>query len=83
MLGGLLFAYVASPHFDSHVKEFRLFADVINDVALTLDMLTPLLRHHNHLMMWTISAISMLCKVMCGMSAGATKASITVHLAKR
>jgi hypothetical protein len=34
MLGGLLFSYFASPFFDCYVKEFRLFADVINDLGL-------------------------------------------------
>jgi hypothetical protein len=34
MLGGLFFSYFASPFFDSYVKEFRLFADVINDLGL-------------------------------------------------
>ena len=42
MIGGLLFSYVASPHFDAHVKEFRLLADVLNDIGLTLDMALPL-----------------------------------------
>eukprot|EP00970_Alexandrium_tamarense_P019745 scaffold14402_cov207-Alexandrium_tamarense.AAC.9 len=41
MVGGLLFSYVASSHFDAHVKEFRLVADVLNDVGLTLDMALP------------------------------------------
>mmetsp|Transcript_33041 Transcript_33041/g.38262 ORF Transcript_33041/g.38262 Transcript_33041/m.38262 type:complete len:524 (+) Transcript_33041:123-1694(+) len=80
MVGGLVFSYVASPHFDSHVKEFRLFADIINDVGLTLDMIAPLVEQ-NRVMFVTILAT--MCKVMCGMSAGATKASITAHFALR
>ena len=28
LLGGLAFSYAAAPHFDAHVKEFRLFADL-------------------------------------------------------
>jgi hypothetical protein len=31
MMGALVFSYAASPSLDSHVKEFRLFADVVND----------------------------------------------------
>lgn len=77
MLGGLVFSYMASPLFDAHVKEFRLFADLINDVALTLDMLAPYCRQY----LLLISSASTLCKTLCGMSAAATKANITVYFA--
>jgi hypothetical protein len=76
MIGGLAFSYLASPFFDAHVKEFRLFADLINDVGLTLDMLAP---YCNNLLL--VSSASTLCKTLCGMSAAATKASITVYFA--
>jgi Vitamin B6 photo-protection and homoeostasis len=95
MLGGLIFSYLASPQFDGHVKEFRLFADVINDVAMILDMWTP---YYCRIVEYTggdgsstvafstrrllyISSLSSLCKTMCGMSAGATKSSITQYFA--
>ena len=78
MIGGLLFSYVASAQFDSHVKEFRLFADVINDVGLTLDMLAPYAGRGRILYITSLAAI---CKTMCGMAAGATKGSITHHFA--
>ena len=79
MIGGLLFSYFASSFFDSHVKEFRLFADVINDVAHCLDMICPLLER-KYIMM--VSTFSTLCRVMCGMAAGATKNCITHHFAR-
>ncbi|CAB9512151.1 RUS1 family protein C16orf58 homolog [Seminavis robusta] len=78
MIGGLVFSYYASPHFDAYVLEFRLFADLINDVALTLDMLAPLVPSSCLLALMSASTLS---KTMCGMSAGATKSSITCHLA--
>jgi Vitamin B6 photo-protection and homoeostasis len=78
MIGGLLFSYNASPHFDAYVLEFRLFADLINDVGLTLDMMAPLVPPSWLLMLMSASTLS---KTMCGMSAGATKSSITCHLA--
>lgn len=62
----------------SDLQEFRLFADVINDVALTLDMLAPAAGDYS---MWVLS-LSTLCKTMCGMSAGATKGRITQHFAR-
>ncbi|GAX27320.1 hypothetical protein FisN_23Lh105 [Fistulifera solaris] len=78
MMGGLVFSSWAAPLFDSYVKEFRLFADLINNLGLTLDMLSPLVP--SHLFLW-VAAASTLCKTMCGMSAGATKGSITQHFA--
>lgn len=78
MIGGLLFSYAASTLFDSHVKEFRLFADVINDVGLTLDMLAPYAGRERVVY---ITSLATICKTMCGMAAGATKGSITHHFA--
>ena len=37
----LLFAWVGSRRFDSEIKFWRLFADVINDVGLTLELASP------------------------------------------
>lgn len=80
MMGALVFSYAASPLFDSHVKEFRLFADVINDVGLTLDMMAPWFSTSPCQLLLVTSAAT-LCKTLCGMAAGATKSSITVHFA--
>jgi Vitamin B6 photo-protection and homoeostasis len=76
MLGGLVFSYTTSPLFDSYVKEFRLFADLINDVGLALDMLAP---YFSSLLL--VSSLAGLCKALCSLSAGATKSSITCHFA--
>lgn len=83
MIGGLLFSYFASPHFDAHVKEFRLLADVMNDVGLALDMALPILLTQSwfsaprHLFpaIWAympssylvLTSISTLSKCVCGM----------------
>jgi len=80
MVGGLTFSYWTSSLFDAYVKEFRLFADIINDVGLTLDMLAPYAGSENVLY---ITSLAMICKVMCGISAGATKGSITQHFCRK
>jgi hypothetical protein len=80
MIGGLTFPYHASSLFDGYVKEFRLFADVINDVGLTLDMLAPYFGSENILY---VTSAATICKIMCGISAGATKGSITQHFCTR
>ena len=53
-----MFAWLGSQRFDSEVKFWRLFADVINDVGLTLELASPyfgrhfllviLIRYHTH-----------------------------------
>jgi hypothetical protein len=80
MVGGLTYSYFASTLFDGYVKEFRLFADVINDVGLTLDMLAPYFGTEQVLY---VTSTAMICKIMCGISAGATKGSITQHFCLR
>lgn len=80
MIGGLTFSYHASSLFDGYVKEFRLFADVINDVGLTLDMMAPYFGSENILY---VTSAATICKVMCGISAGATKGCITQHFCTR
>ena len=79
MMGGLLFSYTTAPLFDTYVKEFRLFADLINDVGLTLDMMAPFLARASSLLL--VSSAAGLCKTLCGLSAAATKSSITQHFA--
>lgn len=80
MIGGLVYSYFAGSYFDSHAKEFRLLlADVINDVALTLDMIAPYFGSEGSV--W-ILAISTIGKTICGITAGATKGHITQHFAK-
>jgi len=97
MIGGLVFSYKASPHFDAHVKEFRLLADVFNDIGLTLDLALPILLIQTSSVFcnfsWTalsnylpspyllLTSLSTLCKVACGICAGATKGNITDHFA--
>ena len=41
MLSSICFAWWAGEKFGSNVKQWRLFADVINDVGLTLELIAP------------------------------------------
>jgi hypothetical protein len=65
MLGGLAFTALASQDFGADVKRWRLFADLINDVALLLDMLAPMWPH----LFLPIICLSSIFKAMCGVSA--------------
>lgn len=70
MLLGLWLA--ATWEMDSQTKVLRLVADLANDLAYGLDMLAP--------SMPFLLTISALCKTVCGLAAGASKAAITQHL---
>lgn len=79
MIGGLVFAYFVGPQFDINVKRWRLFADVINDVGLTIDMVAP----YFPTLVTEVLCISSICKTMCGVAAFATRSSLMAHFAKR
>ena len=69
MIGSLGFAYLFSDVFETNIKEWRLFADLLNNVALTLDLALSLVPSY-HL---TFTALSAMCKSCCWVCAGATK----------
>lgn len=77
---GLVFAGILAPYLDVHVQLFRFAADVLNNVGLTLDMCTTLVPPSALLYLVSVSSVS---KSLCGLFAGATKAHITAHFAKK
>jgi hypothetical protein len=78
MVGQLVFSAALSLSLDAEVKFWRLFADVINDVGLTLELLAPLAgpAHFLH-----VSCAANVCKALCGVAAGATRVAISTHFA--
>ena len=78
MLGSLAFSTWGSSRFDLDVKTWRLFADIINDIALSLEFLAPALGKDWFL---PILCVSSLCKALCGVAAGCTRGVISQHFA--
>ncbi|XP_060679021.1 RUS1 family protein C16orf58 homolog, partial [Hemiscyllium ocellatum] len=64
---------------DCDAKKWRLFADVLNDVAIFLEILAPGFPS----LFTTIVCVSGLFKSIVGVSGGATRAALTVHQARR
>lgn len=62
MFGSLIFSYAVGTGFDRNVKEWRLFADLINDVGLTLDMLAPLAGPAGGAGFTVVAALGACCK---------------------
>eukprot|EP00192_Tetraselmis_astigmatica_P004779 CAMPEP_0117697722 /NCGR_PEP_ID=MMETSP0804-20121206/29390_1 /TAXON_ID=1074897 /ORGANISM="Tetraselmis astigmatica, Strain CCMP880" /LENGTH=493 /DNA_ID=CAMNT_0005512011 /DNA_START=334 /DNA_END=1815 /DNA_ORIENTATION=- len=77
MLGGIVFAYCHGTGLDSHAKQWRLFADCVNNVGLALELASPLLPHHFLLM----ACLGSIARSLCGVAAGATRAAMTQHFA--
>ena len=75
MIGSLLFSSVLSSQFGQNVKSWRFFADSINNVGITLDMLAPLFRDR----FLVIICLASVCKALCGVAAGAAGSSIAEH----
>ena len=63
--------------FGISVKRWRLFADLINDIGLTLELLSP--RFPDWFLL--LACIGTLCRALCGVAAGATRASLMSHFA--
>jgi len=77
MFGSLIFSYGYSHMFDTEVKLWRLFADVINDIGLTLEVVAPLFKDY----FLAITVFANICKSLCGVAAGATRVAISQHFA--
>eukprot|EP01039_Chlorochromonas_danica_P003038 gene3038-3315_t len=78
MIGGLFIAYFYSSSFEVYTKEWRLLADCLNNLALTLDLLSALEDRRLYIVTILVSTIS---KAGCGLIAGATKTRISSHFA--
>ena len=86
LLGGVLFSWNFGKAFGTDTKQWRLFADCMNDIALTLELTTPsiapLLSNYLNIKNGTsIIFLIMICvrsifKSFCGMSEGATTVAI-------
>ncbi|XP_076852171.1 RUS family member 1 [Brachyhypopomus gauderio] len=79
MLGRILFAWLKGSKLDSEAKKWRLFADVLNDVAMFIEIAAPY---------WPAFFTLILCvagvfKSIVGVAGGATRAALTVHQARR
>jgi Vitamin B6 photo-protection and homoeostasis len=75
----LLFTSAASTRFRTDVKRWRLFADLMVDLGITLEIMAVLVPPAFFLPMISVGNM---CKAMCGVAAGACGGSINLHWAK-
>ncbi|TRY98223.1 hypothetical protein DNTS_035193 [Danionella cerebrum] len=79
MLGRILFAWLKGSKLDSEAKKWRLFADILNDVAMFIEIAAPYFPPFFTL----IICIAGIFKSIVGVAGGATRAALTVHQARR
>ncbi|XP_078201322.1 RUS family member 1 isoform X6 [Callithrix jacchus] len=79
MLGRIIFAWWKGSKLDCNAKQWRLFADILNDVAMFLEIMAPV---YPICFTMTVST-SNLAKCIVSVAGGATRAALTVHQARR
>ncbi|KAM8777743.1 RUS family member 1 [Rhynchonycteris naso] len=79
MLGRIVFAWWKGSKLDCNAKQWRLTADILNDVAMFLEIMAPA-----YPACFTVTVcISNLAKCVVSVAGGATRAALTVHQARR
>ncbi|KAL1892628.1 hypothetical protein Sste5346_006913 [Sporothrix stenoceras] len=75
----ILFAHRMGQAIEPECKTYRFMADLFNDSALLLDLLTPVLPFFPKVCVMVVSSI---LRALCGIAANASKASLSAHFAK-
>eukprot|EP00755_Sulcionema_specki_P019452 Sspe_Gene.69505::Locus_40978_Transcript_2_2_Confidence_0.500_Length_1457::g.69505::m.69505 len=78
MVGRISFASLKSSQLDSDCKRWRLAADLTNDMAIFLEILSATVDKYFFL---AIICLASLCQAVTGVAGGATRASLTQHFA--
>ncbi|KDP41301.1 hypothetical protein JCGZ_15708 [Jatropha curcas] len=77
MLGGILFTFYQGSDLDSNAKMWRLVADLMNDLGMLMDLISPLLPSA----FVFIVCIGSISRSFTGVASGATRAALTQHFA--
>ncbi|KAG6429785.1 hypothetical protein SASPL_107838 [Salvia splendens] len=77
MLGGVLFTFYRGADLDSNAKMWRLAADLMNDLGMLMDLLSPLFPSA----FVVIVCLGSISRSFTGVASGATRAALTQHFA--
>ncbi|KAK8757301.1 hypothetical protein V5799_005066 [Amblyomma americanum] len=78
MIGRILFAWFQGSNLDYDSKKWRLFADILNDAAIFLELMCQHFKGY----VTPILCISSVAKSIVGVAGGATRAALTQHQAR-
>lgn len=79
MVGRIMFAWIQGSSLDCDAKRWRLFADILNDIAIFLEILAPSFQS----VFTVIVCVAGVLKSIVGVAGGATRAALTQHQARR
>ncbi|KAL6560091.1 Protein root UVB sensitive 3 [Orobanche hederae] len=77
MLGGVLFTFYQRADLDSNAKMWRLVADLMNDLGMLMDLLSPLFPSAFNV----IVCLGSISRSFTGVASGAMRAALTQHFA--
>ncbi|KAK4278343.1 hypothetical protein QN277_016201 [Acacia crassicarpa] len=77
MLGGILFTSYQGSNLDSNAKRWRLVADLMNDLGMLMDLVSPLFPSA----FVVIVCLGSISRSFTGVASGATRAALTQHFA--
>jgi len=72
MIGRIIFAWGFAASLDANCKRWHMFGDILNDIACTLDLITPYFQSA----LLFISSISNICRAITGVIHGSTRTVI-------
>ena len=78
MVASLLFTSMAASSFRRNVKRWKLFADIMVDIGITLEIIAPSVNHKWFLPLLCLGTI---CKALCGVAAGACGGALQMYWA--
>ncbi|KAL5015975.1 hypothetical protein ScPMuIL_005564 [Solemya velum] len=79
MIGRIWFAWLKGSSLDCDAKRWRLFADMMNDLAIFMKILAPSFPH----LFTGIICVAGVFQAIVGVAGGATRAALTLHQARR
>ncbi|XP_031388262.1 protein root UVB sensitive 3 isoform X2 [Punica granatum] len=77
MVGGILFTFYQGSSLDSNAKMWRLVADLMNDLGMLMDLVSPL---YPSAFVFVV-CLGSLSRSFTGVASGATRAALTQHFA--
>ncbi|XP_033230706.1 RUS1 family protein C16orf58 homolog isoform X2 [Belonocnema kinseyi] len=77
MIGRIVFTWWKGSVLDAQCKQWRLFADVINDIAMGIELVVPYFSQYSMIVLCASTGL----KSIVGVAGGATRAAITQHQA--
>ena len=78
MVASLLFTSMAASSFRRNVKRWKLFADIMVNIGITLEIIAPSINHKWFLPLLCLGTI---CKALCGVAAGACGGALQMYWA--